>query len=97
MQKLLIALFVCLLGATAAHAGCYGVSGPCATDSGGNTYTTQQNLNGGYSTYSNGSRYSSTGQTLDGYQENFVGGGSRQYNYDPSPYSSRSSGPGSFR
>lgn len=86
-RKILWVAGALLLSSSAAQASCVLVSGPCETDRYGNTFTTQQNLGGGYSTYRNGSFYSSTGQTLGGsYRERDIYGGTRTYNYDPSSF-----------
>jgi hypothetical protein len=73
-----------LFTATGASASCALVTGPCSTDSYGNTYRTEQNLGGGYNTYRNGSLHSQTSQQLNGnYRETFTGGGHRTYDRDP--------------
>jgi hypothetical protein len=73
-----------VLGGSLAQADCDLVVGPCSTDGNGNTFTMQQNLGGGYSSFRNGSQYSTTGQTLGGgWQEQFNDGRTRTYNYDP--------------
>lgn len=83
MRALLIAIAFCGMAAPA-FAGCELATGPCSTDSYGNTYTTTQTLGGGYETSRNGSHYSSTQQNLSGsYTETFSSGGSRTYNSDP--------------
>lgn len=78
-------LFAGILAATPAAANCVLVTGPCYTDSRGNTYTTDRNLSGGYTTYRNGSTYSHTNQEpLSGnYRERFTSGGSNAYDRDP--------------
>ena len=77
-----LSLFVAMV--SPAYAGCALSSGPCSTDSFGNTYRTEQNLGGGYNTYRNGSSYSTTNQNLSGsYTESYTGGGSRTYNSNP--------------
>lgn len=76
--------------AQSAHAGCELVSGPCSTDNRGNTYTTEQNLGGGYNTYRNGSLDAQTSQTLSGgWRTRSNDGTERSYNYDPYESSSR--------
>lgn len=88
MKAVLFSIF--LLTAGNASASCELVSGPCSTDSSGNTYTKEQNLGGGYTTYRNGTAYSQTEQQLDGrYRETYSSGGYRTYNSDP--YKRRSS------
>lgn len=74
-----------VFAATPAAASCVLVTGPCYTDSRGNTYRTEQNLGGGYTTYRNGSTYSRTYQEpLSGnYRERFTGGGYNTYERDP--------------
>lgn len=74
-----------LLTIGAAHADCTFATGPCSTDSAGNTYRTEKNFGGGYTTYRNGSRYSTTTQTLGGgwRERNVNGGGTRMHNSDP--------------
>lgn len=73
-----------------AHADCTFVSGPCSTDSRGNTYRTERNLGGGYTTYKNGNQHSTTGQTLGGgYRERFNDGSHRDYNHNPYSESDR--------
>ena len=59
-------LYAALLASGPAFAGCELSLSPCATDRYGNTYTTEENLGGGYTTYRNGSRYSTTEETLTG-------------------------------
>ena len=60
------------------RAGCELSIGPCSTDSSGNRYSTEQGLGGGYTTYKNGSHYSTTDQTLGGtWREKYDSGGSR--------------------
>jgi len=72
------------VSASGARSACEFVTGPCGTDSRGNTYRTEQNLGSGYTTYENGSRYSTTDQTLNGsWRERNNDGSSRTYNYDP--------------
>ena len=70
--------------ASSAYAGCELSSSPCSTDSFGHTYRNERNLGGGYTTYRDGSTYSTTNQNLGGgYTESYTGGGQRNYNYDP--------------
>ena len=72
------------LAGSAAHADCTFSTGPCSTDSYGNTYRTERNFGSGYTTHRNGTPFSTTDQTLGGtYREHYIGGGSRSYNYDP--------------
>lgn len=95
MKIVLSVAAILAVTAIPASADCALSSGPCSTDSRGNTYRTHQNLGGGYTTERNGSAYSTTRQNLGGdYTESFSGGGSRSYNHDPyrsgfqSPYGS---------
>jgi hypothetical protein len=89
VKAVLFSIF--LLAAGNASASCELVSRPYSTDSSGNTYTTQQNLGGGYNTYRNGILHSQTSQQLDGrYRETYSGGGYRIY--DRNPYRSNSQG-----
>lgn len=82
MKAVLFSIF--LLTAGNASASCELVSGPCSTDSSGNTYTREQNLGGGYNTYRNGTLYSQTDQQLNGnYRETYSGGGHQTYDSDP--------------
>lgn len=82
MKAVLFSIF--LLTAGNASASCELVSGPCSTDSSGNTYIREQNLGGGYNTYRNGTAYSQTEQQLDGrYRETYSSGGYRIYGTDP--------------
>lgn len=87
MRALLTAAMLAV-SAGAASAGCLFATSPCSTDDRGNTYTTQQNLGGGYNTYRNGSLHSQTSQdTLGtGYTERYTAGGYRRY--DSNPYAS---------
>ncbi|WP_394887546.1 hypothetical protein ACG873_21820 [Mesorhizobium sp. AaZ16] len=64
--------------------GCELVTGPCSTDSSGNTYFTEQNLGGGYNTYRNGDLSSQTSQNLGGsYTETFSNGATRTHSDNP--------------
>lgn len=84
ISKIFSLAALALLLAAPAHADCALVSGPCRTDSHGNTYVTEQNLGGGYTTYRNGAPYSQTRENLSGsYTEYTFGHGSTTYNADP--------------
>lgn len=89
-MRMMFGLIALTASAGLAHAGCELVIGPCSSDSRGNTYTTEQNLGGGYTTNRNGSQYSTTDQTLGGtWQERYNDGSTRSYNYDPYESSQR--------
>lgn len=60
-----LALFA-LLYASSANAACEFVDGGCTRDRSGNTYRTEENSSGGYTTYRNGSAYSNTQQNSYG-------------------------------
>ena len=76
-------MLVTLASVPQAFAGCEFASN-CKTDSSGNTYTTEQNLGGGYNTYKNGNLHSQTEQTLGGgYKTDFQSGGSEYNNQNP--------------
>jgi len=77
------AAVIALAAAGTANAGCEFATGPCYTDSHGNTYRTEQNFGGGYNTYKNGSLYSQTQQNLGGGWIETTPSGTRSYNYDP--------------
>lgn len=84
MLRLALVTLAAAMFSTGASASCALSSGPCSTDSYGNTYRTQQSLGGGYSTNRNGSPYSTTNQNLGGgYTESYSSGGSRTYNSNP--------------
>jgi hypothetical protein len=84
MQSATVIVIAFALSTNSALAACEFVTGPCGTDSRGNTYRTEQNFGGGYTTYQNGTPYSSTGQTLNGsWRERYNDGNYRTYNYDP--------------
>jgi hypothetical protein len=86
MKVITFALALLLAMLSFARADCLLSSGPCSTDTRGNTYRSEENLGGGVTTYRNGVPYSTTNETLGGgYRENFRSGGSRTYNYDPFP------------
>jgi hypothetical protein len=81
-----IIMTLAALGGSIAYADCTLSTGPCSTDGHGNTFRTERNLGGSYTTYRNGSPFSTTGQTLGGgYREDFRSGGSRTYTDDPFP------------
>lgn len=83
MRALALFAAATLFGAPA-HAGCEFVSGPCATDSRGNTYRSEQNLGGGYTNYTNARATSHTSQDISGnWRERFNDGSSRTYDYNP--------------
>jgi len=85
-MKALVTAIVLLALPTTAHAGCdlVPIGQPCATDSYGNTYRTEENLGGGYNTYRNGVLDSQTQQNLGGgWTETDQNGATRNYNYDP--------------
>ena len=72
MNRIVIAL-VSPAVTTSAEAGCEFATGPRSTDSRGNSYRTEQNLGGVYTTHRDGNSYSTTGQTLGGtWQERFA-------------------------
>ena len=83
MKFIVFPLF--LIASNAAYAGCELVSGPCSTDGRGNTYVTQQNLGGGYTTTRNGNYYSNTEQTLSGSYKTEYGNGDRIF-HNQNPY-----------
>lgn len=83
MRVVLVAAFLAALPVTA-WAGCDFATGPCSTDSRGNTYRTEQGFGGGYVTTRNGQPYSTTQQTNSGnWREERRDGGSSTYNYNP--------------
>jgi hypothetical protein len=72
------------MAANTVSASCDLATVPCYTDNNGNTYRTEKNLGGGYSTTRNGNPYSQTSETLGGgYRETFRSGESRIYNHNP--------------
>ncbi len=77
-----------LLFPSLAYADCGVATGPCARDSYGNTYHTEQNLGGGYNTYRNGVLNSQTQQNLNNdYTTRYQDGSSSTSNFNP--YDSR--------
>lgn len=76
--------------APVAHAGCELATGPCSTDGYGGTYVTKENLGGGYTTYRNGARYSTTQPMLNGNYETRGPGGRQIHNYNPYEQQGRS-------
>ena len=85
MRVKLAAITLALLGLnTAAFANCGLVSGPCITDSRGNTYRTERNMSGNYTTYQNGRAWSQTEQTLSGtWREKREDGSASTYSSNP--------------
>jgi hypothetical protein len=85
-MRMMMWVMALLALASEARAGCELATGPCATDSYGNTYTREQTM-GGYSTYQNGQPYSQREQTLGGtYRDTYSDGYTRDYNrntWDP--------------
>lgn len=85
MRVRLAVIILALMGlVTAAHANCGLVSGPCVTDSQGNTYRTERNMSGNYTTYQNGRAWSQTEQTLSGtWREKREDGSTSTYSSTP--------------
>lgn len=66
MLRIAVAIACLLFFAFPAIASCALATGPCSTDGYGNTYRTERNLGGGYTTYQNGRADSYHSQTLGG-------------------------------
>ncbi len=84
MSKAFSLATLAMILAAPAHADCALITSPCRTDSHGNTYVTEQNLGGGYTTYRNGNPYSQARENLYGSVTEYTfGHGSTTYNSDP--------------
>ena len=82
-----LAIFGAALFATvsSANASCLFTTSLCYEDSYGNSYRTERNLGGSYTTYQNNTPYSTTRETYGGgWQERrLYDGETRSFNYNP--------------
>lgn len=86
MRAMLIASAI--LSASPVFAACEFVEGGCSRDAYGNSYRTEENFSGGYTTYRDGTPYSSTHQNSYGNWDVRSRDGGLIHRYDADPYAS---------